>query len=201
MINQYFYYNDVFFLKFDNSLFVKFNFVNLKNNYKNIESFSLRFKYLKLKNISIDDKTCIWDFKNYCDLAWALRIIYNDSFYIDYTKKFQITYGVDSSISHYKICSIEFKWFDDELHIVYEKKDTFFLALLLEIYKSLLDSPDFVFSENSIKIFTNKNKSKKFNALDKFFFENNEFILYFSEIPLSSIVCEFDNKKILKDFS
>jgi hypothetical protein len=84
---------------------------------------------------------------------------------------------------------------------VYEKKDTFFLALLLEIYKSLLDSPDFVFSENSIKIFTNKNKSKKFNALDKFFFENNEFILYFSEIPLSSIVCEFDNKKILKDFS
>ena len=179
VINKYFYYDDVFFLKINNNLFTQFTLLNFKNNFKNIESFSFRLKLLKLKNKKINEKMCIYDFKNYNDLAWALRIVYSDPLYIDYTKKFSISYGTDSSLNHYKICSIEFKWLDDELHIYYEPKDTFLLALLLEIYKSFLSFPDFMLFENAIDVFSDEKKLNELDVLNEKEIKKNHIILFF----------------------
>jgi len=84
---------------------------------------------------------------------------------------------------------------------MYNKKDLFLLAQLLEVYKSFLAVYNPLTNENPIKIYTDSNRNIELDLLNPNILNNEKssVILYFSEIPFSTITCEFNNNEVAED--
>jgi len=109
-MNKYFSNGDNFYLLYNNKTYTKLSIKNLINNFNNIRRVSFYPNYIILKKNKFNYELNTYEISNFNDLTWALRIAYNGINFIDYNKKFLITYGTSSTLSSkYKIMSIIFE--------------------------------------------------------------------------------------------
>lgn len=184
-------------LIYKNEIFMKLNLKNLYAYRHNITSISLKYKYIKI-NKKIDIKE-YEECDKIEDIRWVLKIVLQGINYIDYFKLFDITIVITSLYSHYKICSIEFKWTEDYLLINYDEKDSLLLIYLLEQYNSLLPIPGAMIDDKENKMYIDENKTIEYSIskIDQILINKN-LKLYFDFIPFSTISCTFNNKDIVE---